>query len=71
MTAANTNTTDLTDTEIDAVAGGQQTQFGLINVGVSDVNVAAPITAQAAVNALGIQGVAQGITNPGNVNQRA
>ena len=44
---------ELTDAELDLVTGGQ-IQFGnLVNVNVSDVNVAAPINVSAAVAALG------------------
>jgi hypothetical protein len=62
----------LTDVELDAVAGGQPDQSGLVNVG--NVGVAIPVTASVGVlaNVLGLQRDANldSVANQQGVEQR-
>jgi len=63
---------ELTDAEIDAVAGGQPGQSGLINLfdvaSHNNVQVAVPVNAAVAANVLG-GGAAAGALQPGRITQ--
>jgi hypothetical protein len=59
---------ELTDAELDAIAGGQITQEGLVAVNVSDIEIAVPVNAAVAVGLLNQRPVTADITRPGRIN---
>jgi hypothetical protein len=61
---------ELTDYELDLVAGGQGRQDGLVNLNVSHVAVAIPVNAAVAAGVLYTSPVAAGVNRPGAVNQQ-
>jgi hypothetical protein len=63
-----TDLRELTDAELDAVTGGQP-QEGLVNVNVSDINLAVPVQAAVAAGLLNQGPVDATVRRPGRIFQ--